>query len=156
MFLFYFNREAIPTPLRSPVTFRLCHRLSEDGMDSFSKHFESIMESHRAKGTSYSSLDSIDILSSSVQNQNSFFTFDLPTLTSETQKQICRNAQLIEDNFAPLAHLDLDSGTSSYTDSAWSEKEEETVHAQGPNKGKLHSPSPSEDSLVIADAIVHR
>ncbi|XP_077310605.1 PH and SEC7 domain-containing protein 1 isoform X1 [Lithobates pipiens] len=149
------KREAIPTPLRSPVTFRLCHRLSEDGMDSFSKHFESIMESHRAKGTSYSSLDSIDILSSSVQNQNSFFTFDLPTLTSETQKQICKNAQLIEDNFAPLAHLELDSGTSSATDSAWSEREEETVHAIGAEKDKLHSPSPSEDSLIIADAIVH-
>ncbi|XP_018410068.1 PREDICTED: PH and SEC7 domain-containing protein 1 [Nanorana parkeri] len=149
------KREAIPTPLRSPVTFRLCHRLSEDGMDSFSKHFENIMESHRAKGTSYSSLDSIDILSSSVQNQNSFFTFDLPTLTSETQKQICKNAQLIEDNFAPLAHLELDSGTSSATDSAWSEKEEEIVHATRAEKDKLLSPSPSEDSLVIADAIIH-
>ncbi|XP_072279982.1 PH and SEC7 domain-containing protein 1 isoform X2 [Pyxicephalus adspersus] len=149
------KREAIPTPLRSPLTIRLCHRLSEDGMDSFSKHFESIMESHRAKGTSYSSLDSIDILSSSVQNQNSFFTFDLPTLTSETQKQICKNAQLIEDNFAPLAHLELDSGTSSTTDSAWSEKEEDIVHAIGAEKDKLHSPSPSEDSLVIADAIIH-
>ncbi|KAM9325557.1 PH and SEC7 domain-containing protein 1 [Gastrophryne carolinensis] len=150
------RREAIPTPLRSPVTFRLCHRLSEDGMDSFSKHFESIMESHRAKGTSYSSLDSIDILSSSVQNQNSFFTFDLPTLTSETQKQICKNAQLIEDNFAPLAHLDVDSGTSSATDSAWSEKEEVTVQARGDGQeNKQHSPSASEDSLVIADAIIH-
>ncbi|XP_068114019.1 PH and SEC7 domain-containing protein 1-like isoform X2 [Hyperolius riggenbachi] len=148
------KREAIPTPLRSPVTFRLCHRLSEDGMDSFSKHFENIMESHRAKGTSYSSLDSIDILSSSVQNHNSFFTFDLPTLTSETQKQICKNAQLIEDNFAPLAHLELDSGTSSATDSAWSEKEEETIRAAEAGN-KLHSPSPSEDSLIIPDAIVH-
>ncbi|KAM5142241.1 PH and SEC7 domain-containing protein 1 [Mantella aurantiaca] len=149
------KREPIPTPLRSPVTFRLCHRLSEDGMDSFSKHFESIMESHRAKGTSYSSLDSIDILSSSIQNQNSFFTFDLPTLTSETQKQICKNAQLIEDNFAPLAHLEQDSGTSSATDSAWSEKEDETIHAIGAVRGKLPSPSLSEDSLVIADAIIH-
>ncbi|XP_075072726.1 PH and SEC7 domain-containing protein 1 isoform X2 [Mixophyes fleayi] len=148
------KRETIQTPLRSPLTFLLCHRLSEDGMDSFSKHFESIMESHRAKGTSYSSLDSIDILSSSAQNQNSFFTFDLPTLTSETQKQICRNAQLIEDNFAPLAHLELDSGTSSTTDSAWSEKEDDTVNATGVDNA-LHSPSPSEDSLIIADAIIH-
>ncbi|XP_063817473.1 PH and SEC7 domain-containing protein 1 isoform X2 [Pseudophryne corroboree] len=150
-----FKREAIQTPLQSPLTFLLCHRLSEDGMDSFSKHFEAIMESHRAKGTSYSSLDSIDILSSSAQNQNSFFTFDLPTLTSETQKQICKNAQLIEDNFAPLAHLELDSGTSSTTDSAWSEKEDDTVNATAVDNHPLHSPSPSEDSLIIADAIVH-
>ncbi|XP_040294353.1 PH and SEC7 domain-containing protein 1 [Bufo bufo] len=149
------KRETFQTPLRSPLTFRLCHRFSEDGMDSFSKHFEAIMESHRAKGTSYSSLDSIDILSSSAQNQNSFFTFDLPTLTSETQKQICKNAQLIEDNFAPLAHLELDSGTSSTTESAWSEKEDETINAARVAPNELHSPSQSESSLIIADAIIH-
>ncbi|KAM3913708.1 PH and SEC7 domain-containing protein 1 isoform 2-T2 [Leptodactylus fuscus] len=149
------KRETIQTPLRSPLTFRLCHRFSEDGMDSFSKHFESIMESHRAKGTSYSSLDSIDILSSSAQNQNSFFTFDLPTLTSETQKQICKNAQLIEDNFAPLAHLELDSGTSSTTESAWSEREDETIHITRAAHNEVRSPSPSENSLIIADAIIH-
>ncbi|XP_073441862.1 PH and SEC7 domain-containing protein 1 [Dendrobates tinctorius] len=149
------KRETIQTPLRSPLTFRLCHRFSEDGMDSFSKHFESIMESHRAKGTSYSSLDSIDILSSSLQNQNSFFTFDLSTLTSETQKQICRNAQLIEDNFAPLAHLEQDSGTSSTTESAWSEREEETINVIRVTHNELHSSSPSEHSLIIADAIIH-
>ncbi|KAM4636754.1 PH and SEC7 domain-containing protein 1 [Discoglossus pictus] len=147
------NRENAKTSPR-PLSFLLCHRLSEDGMDSFSKHFENIMESHRAKGTSYSSLDSIDILASPAQNQNSFFTFDLPTLTSETQKQICRNAQLIEDNFAPLAHLELDSGTSSATDSAWSEREEEAVNIAGAANTTLISPSPSEDSLIIPDAIV--
>uniref|UniRef100_A0A8C5R7R9 Pleckstrin and Sec7 domain containing n=1 Tax=Leptobrachium leishanense TaxID=445787 RepID=A0A8C5R7R9_9ANUR len=141
------------TPLRSPLPFLLCHRLSEDGMDSFSKHFESIMESHRAKGTSYSSLDSIDILSSSTQNQNSFFTFDLPTLTTETQKQIRKNAQLIEDNFAPLAHLEPDSGTSSTTESAWSEKEEDTVNVAGATDA-LASPSPSEDSLIMAEPVI--
>ncbi|XP_056386537.1 PH and SEC7 domain-containing protein 1 isoform X2 [Hyla sarda] len=149
------KRETIQAPLRSPLTLHLCHRFSEDGMDSFSKHFESIMESHRAKGTSYSSLDSIDILSSSAQNQSSIFTFDLPTLTSETQKQICKNAQLIEDNFAPLAHLEQDSGTSSTTESAWSEKEDETINATRVAHNELHSPSPSENSLIIADAIIH-
>uniref|UniRef100_A0A8C5R605 Pleckstrin and Sec7 domain containing n=1 Tax=Leptobrachium leishanense TaxID=445787 RepID=A0A8C5R605_9ANUR len=147
------NRENLQTPLRSPLPFLLCHRLSEDGMDSFSKHFESIMESHRAKGTSYSSLDSIDILSSSTQNQNSFFTFDLPTLTTETQKQIRKNAQLIEDNFAPLAHLEPDSGTSSTTESAWSEKEEDTVNVAGATDA-LASPSPSEDSLIMAEPVI--
>uniref|UniRef100_A0A8C4EB18 Pleckstrin and Sec7 domain containing a n=1 Tax=Dicentrarchus labrax TaxID=13489 RepID=A0A8C4EB18_DICLA len=51
-------------------------------LDSFSRHFESIMESHRAKGTSYSSLDSVDLLTS---GSTSVFTFDLPTLTPEIQ-----------------------------------------------------------------------
>lgn len=40
------------------------------------------MESHRAKGTSYSSLDSVDLLTS---GSISVFTFDLPTLTPEIQ-----------------------------------------------------------------------
>uniref|UniRef100_A0A8C3MSW8 Uncharacterized protein n=1 Tax=Geospiza parvula TaxID=87175 RepID=A0A8C3MSW8_GEOPR len=62
--------------------------LSKDGMDSFSKHFETIMESHRAKGTSYTSLDSIDILSSPARTHGTFFTFDLPTLTPEIQGKI--------------------------------------------------------------------
>uniref|UniRef100_A0A8B9W2P0 Pleckstrin and Sec7 domain containing n=1 Tax=Anas zonorhyncha TaxID=75864 RepID=A0A8B9W2P0_9AVES len=74
--------------LKSPVPFLLGHSLSKDGMDSFSKHFESIMESHRAKGTSYTSLDSIDILSSPARTHGTFFTFDLPTLTPEVQGQI--------------------------------------------------------------------
>ncbi|OCT70205.1 hypothetical protein XELAEV_18037125mg [Xenopus laevis] len=147
------NRVNAQMLIISPLPILLCHRLSEDGMDSFSKHFENIMESHRAKGTSYSSLDSIDILSSPAQNQHSFFTFDLPTLTSETQKQICKNAQLIEDNFAPMAHLDLDSGTSSTTDSAWSERED-TVNAVGATHNAFQSPTLSEDSLIIADAII--
>uniref|UniRef100_A0A452IKP2 Uncharacterized protein n=1 Tax=Gopherus agassizii TaxID=38772 RepID=A0A452IKP2_9SAUR len=74
--------------LKSPVPFLLGHSLSKDGMDSFSKHFESIMESHQAKGTSYTSLDSIDVLSSPAQTRGTYFTFDLPTLTPEIQDQI--------------------------------------------------------------------
>lgn len=87
------------------------------------------MESHRAKGTSYSSLDSVDLLTS---GSTSVFTFDLPTLTPEiqvgergwsgsedsrrgflcdclcVQSQICESAkQIIELSFAPLAHPDL-------------------------------------------------
>ncbi|MEE6488404.1 hypothetical protein FKM82_015221 [Ascaphus truei] len=146
------NGEEDEDEVFEATRLRNSKRLSEDGMDSFSKHFESIMESHRAKGTSYSSLDSIDILSSA-QNQNSFFTFDLPTLTSETEKQICKNAQLIDENVAPLAHLDLDSGTSSTTDSAWSEREEELGNAPGATNN-LHSPCQSEDSLTIADTLI--
>ncbi|XP_053306911.1 PH and SEC7 domain-containing protein 1 [Spea bombifrons] len=147
------KRDNIQKPCRSSLSFLLCHRLSEDEMDSFSKHFESIMESHRAKGTSYSSLDSIDILSYSTQNQNSFFTFELPTLTPETQKQICKNAQINEDNFAPLAHLELDSSTSSTKNSVCSEHEEDIANVAIATNA-LASPSPSEDSLNIADDII--
>ncbi|XP_010183959.1 PREDICTED: PH and SEC7 domain-containing protein 1-like, partial [Mesitornis unicolor] len=130
--------------LKSPVPFLLGHSLSKDGMDSFSKHFESIMESHRAKGTSYTSLDSIDILSSPARTHGTFFTFDLPTLTSEIQGQIRDSAKLIEENFAPLAHLEPDSGTSSATDAPWTEREEERGRRR---KGAWHSPCRSEDSF---------
>ncbi|XP_037996410.1 PH and SEC7 domain-containing protein 1 [Motacilla alba alba] len=130
--------------LKSPVPFLLGHSLSKDGMDSFSKHFETIMESHRAKGTSYTSLDSIDILSSPARTHGTFFTFDLPTLTPEIQGKIRDNAKVIEENFAPLAHLEPDSGTSSATDAPWTEREEERGRRR---KGTRHSPCHSEDSF---------
>ncbi|NXJ17695.1 PSD1 protein, partial [Dicrurus megarhynchus] len=130
--------------LKSPVPFLLGHSLSKDGMDSFSKHFETIMESHRAKGTSYTSLDSIDILSSPARTHGTFFTFDLPTLTPEIQGQIRDSAKLIEENFAPLAHLEPDSGTSLATDAPWTEREEERGRRR---KGAQHSPCHSEDSF---------
>ncbi|NXN26796.1 PSD1 protein, partial [Nycticryphes semicollaris] len=130
--------------LKSPVPFLLGHSLSKDGMDSFSKHFESIMESHRAKGTSYTSLDSIDILSSPARTHGTFFTFDLPNLTPEIQGQIRDSAKLIEENFAPLAHLEPDSGTSSATDAPWTEREQERGRRR---KGARHSPCRSEDSF---------
>ncbi|KAI1236384.1 PH and SEC7 domain-containing protein 1, partial [Lamprotornis superbus] len=130
--------------LKSPVPFLLGHSLSKDGMDSFSKHFETIMESHRAKGTSYTSLDSIDILSSPARTHGTFFTFDLPTLTPEIQGKIRDSAKVIEENFAPLAHLEPDSGTSSATDAPWTEREEEQGRRK---KGTRHSPCHSEDSF---------
>uniref|UniRef100_A0AAR2KLU3 Pleckstrin and Sec7 domain containing a n=1 Tax=Pygocentrus nattereri TaxID=42514 RepID=A0AAR2KLU3_PYGNA len=81
-------------------------RTSVDGLDSFSRHFESIMESHRAKGTSYSSLDSVDMTPTGPP----IFTFDLPTLTPEIQSQICESAQqIIELSFAPLARPEAPS-----------------------------------------------
>uniref|UniRef100_A0A8C0FT55 Pleckstrin and Sec7 domain containing n=1 Tax=Bubo bubo TaxID=30461 RepID=A0A8C0FT55_BUBBB len=138
------NRESWASGmLKSPVPFLLGHSLSKDGMDSFSKHFESIMESHRAKGTSYTSLDSIDILSSPARTHETFFTFDLPTLAPEIQGQIQDSAKLIEENFAPLAHLEPDSGTSSATDAPWTEREERGRR----RKGARHSPCRSEDSF---------
>uniref|UniRef100_A0A663ET77 Pleckstrin and Sec7 domain containing n=1 Tax=Aquila chrysaetos chrysaetos TaxID=223781 RepID=A0A663ET77_AQUCH len=136
--------EPHPGMLKSPVPFLLGHSLSKDGMDSFSKHFESIMESHRAKGTSYTSLDSIDILSSPARTHGTVFTFDLPSLTPEIQGQIRDSAKLIEENFAPLAHLEPDSGTSSATDAPWTEREEERGRRR---KGARHSPCHSEDSF---------
>ncbi|XP_042312399.1 PH and SEC7 domain-containing protein 1 [Sceloporus undulatus] len=133
--------------LKSPVPFLLGHSLSKDGMDSFSKHFESIMESHRAKGTSYTSLDSIDILSSPAHTYSgTYFTFDLPTLTPEIQEQIRDSAKLIEQNFAPLAPVEPDSGTSSATDVPWTEREEEPKRGRN---GGLQSPCHSEESLGI-------
>ncbi|XP_059707452.1 PH and SEC7 domain-containing protein 1 [Haemorhous mexicanus] len=143
------NRERIMDQdtqgmLKSPVPFLLGHSLSKDGMDSFSKHFETIMESHRAKGTSYTSLDSIDILSSPARTHGTFFTFDLPTLTPEIQGKIRDSAKVIEESFAPLAHLEPDSGTSSATDAPWTEREEEQGRRR---KGTRHSPCHSEDSF---------
>uniref|UniRef100_A0A8C3SFC1 Pleckstrin and Sec7 domain containing n=1 Tax=Chelydra serpentina TaxID=8475 RepID=A0A8C3SFC1_CHESE len=132
--------------LKSPVPFLLGHSLSKDGMDSFSKHFESIMESHRAKGTSYTSLDSIDVLSSPARTRGTYFTFDLPTLTPEIQDQIRDSAKLIEQNFAPLAHLEPDSGTSSATDAPWTEREEEQGRR---GKNGFDSPCHSEDSFGL-------
>lgn len=140
--------------LKSPVPFLLGHSLSKDGMDSFSRHFESIMESHRAKGTSYTSLDSIDILSSPIHTHSgTFFTFDLPTLTPEIQEQIRDSAKLIEQNFAPLALLEPDSGTSSATDAPWTEREEDTRRGR---KSGLQSPCNSEDSFGIPLASITR
>ncbi|XP_075939587.1 PH and SEC7 domain-containing protein 1-like isoform X2 [Anarhichas minor] len=90
--------------LKSPISIGSPRRPSESNLDSFSHHFESIMESHRAKGTSYSSLDSVDLLTS---GSTSVFTFDLPTLTPGIQSQICDSAkQIIELSFAPLARPD--------------------------------------------------
>lgn len=70
--------------------------------DTFSCHFENIMESHRAKGTSYNSLDSEELLTSSTQT---VLTFDLPTLTPTIHAPVCQTArQIVQLSFAPLAH----------------------------------------------------
>uniref|UniRef100_A0A1A8QGY7 Pleckstrin and Sec7 domain containing n=1 Tax=Nothobranchius rachovii TaxID=451742 RepID=A0A1A8QGY7_9TELE len=93
--------------LKSPISIGSPRRPSDNNLDTFSRHFETIMESHRAKGTSYSSLDSVDLLTC---GSTSVFTFDLPTLTPEIQSQICESAkQIIELSFAPLARSDTSS-----------------------------------------------
>ncbi|XP_062330071.1 PH and SEC7 domain-containing protein 1-like isoform X2 [Osmerus eperlanus] len=96
------------TALKSPILVTGPRRTSED---SFSRHFESIMESHRAKGTSYNSLDCEELLTSSTQT---VLTFDLPTLTPEIQGQICQSArQIVQLSFAPLAHCERPSLSDS-------------------------------------------
>ncbi|XP_033840069.1 PH and SEC7 domain-containing protein 1-like isoform X2 [Periophthalmus magnuspinnatus] len=85
--------------LKSPILVS-GPRLSAE--DTFSRHFESIMESHRAKGTSYNSLDSEEILTSTTQT---VLTFDLPTLTPAIHGPVCQSArQIVQLSFAPLAH----------------------------------------------------
>uniref|UniRef100_A0A4W3GK74 Pleckstrin and Sec7 domain containing a n=1 Tax=Callorhinchus milii TaxID=7868 RepID=A0A4W3GK74_CALMI len=90
-----------------------------DGTDTFSKQFERILESHRAKGTSYTSLDSVDVLSSPARNHENYFTFDLPTLTPAIQEQIKESARLIEQNFLPCAHAHDESCATSTHGSDW-------------------------------------
>ncbi|XP_051897317.1 PH and SEC7 domain-containing protein 1-like [Pristis pectinata] len=103
--------------LPSVAAVSISRSLSEDGTDTFSKQFECILESHCAKGTSYTSLDSVDILSSPKRSQGNYFTFDFPTLTSEIQEQIKENARLIEEKFLPWSNAN--SSTGSRGDSNW-------------------------------------
>ncbi|KAM6951530.1 uncharacterized protein FYW47_015051 [Aplochiton taeniatus] len=94
--------------LKSPILVSGPRRTSED---TFSRHFESIMESHRAKGTSYSSLDSEELLTSSAKT---VLTFDLPTLTPAIKGQVCPSArQIVQLSFAPLAHCERPSLSDS-------------------------------------------
>ncbi|MCI4384531.1 hypothetical protein PGIGA_G00039700 [Pangasianodon gigas] len=97
--------------LKSPVLVRGPPQTSGDNMDTFSHHFESILESQRAKGTSYNSLDSLELLTSSSQTM---LTFDLPTLTPQVKAQMYHSAQqIVELSFAPLAHAEMPSVTES-------------------------------------------
>ncbi|XP_047673696.1 uncharacterized protein LOC113634079 isoform X2 [Tachysurus fulvidraco] len=101
------NRPA----LKSPVLVRGPPQTSSDNMDKFSHHFESILESQRAKGTSYNSLDSLEHLTSSSQTM---LTFDLPTLTPQVKAQMYHSArQIVELSFAPLAHAEMPSVSES-------------------------------------------
>uniref|UniRef100_A0A4W3GMG4 Pleckstrin and Sec7 domain containing a n=1 Tax=Callorhinchus milii TaxID=7868 RepID=A0A4W3GMG4_CALMI len=108
------NRSQSCSPLAHPPFLPLT-----DGTDTFSKQFERILESHRAKGTSYTSLDSVDVLSSPARNHENYFTFDLPTLTPAIQEQIKESARLIEQNFLPCAHAHDESCATSTHGSDW-------------------------------------
>ncbi|KAF4084834.1 hypothetical protein AMELA_G00110690 [Ameiurus melas] len=97
--------------LKSPVLVRGPPRTLGDHMDTFSHHFESILESQRAKGTSYNSLDSLELPTTSSQTM---LTFDLPTLTTQVKAQMYHSArQIVELSFAPLAHAEMPSVSES-------------------------------------------
>ncbi|XP_036754402.2 PH and SEC7 domain-containing protein 1 [Manis pentadactyla] len=134
-------------PLKSPVPFLPGTSPSADGPDSFSCVFEAILESHRAKGTSYSSLASLEALASPGPTQSPFFTFELPP-----QAPAPRPGPPAP---APLAPLELDSGTSSAADGPWTqrgeEEEEEAGAKQTPGRDPP-SPCRSEDSLGLGVA----
>lgn len=104
--------------LPSMALICISRSLSEEGTDTFSKQFECILESQCAKGTSYTSLDSVEILASPKRSQGNYFTFDFPALTSEIQEQIKENARLIEEKFLPWTSANL--STDSRVDSSWS------------------------------------
>uniref|UniRef100_A0A4X2JRJ8 Pleckstrin and Sec7 domain containing n=1 Tax=Vombatus ursinus TaxID=29139 RepID=A0A4X2JRJ8_VOMUR len=133
-------------PLKSPLPFLPGSSPSADGPDSFSCIFEAILESHRAKGTSYTSLASLEALASPGPTQSPFFTFELSPnhLVPQLDPQLP----------APLAPLEPDSGTSSAADGRWTEREEEEEEAgRGSNSTQDRAPpSPchSEDSFGLA------
>ncbi|KAL0964300.1 hypothetical protein UPYG_G00321970 [Umbra pygmaea] len=122
-----------PSALKSPISVNSPRRTSADSLDTFSRHFESIVESHRAKGTSYSSLDSVDLLTS---GGPPVFTFDLPTLTPEIQNQICKSARhIIKLSFAPLA----DADAPSVSDPSCSDHELAPARGSGVPEGRSTS-----------------
>eukprot|EP00063_Salmo_salar_P025158 XP_013999993.1 PREDICTED: PH and SEC7 domain-containing protein 3-like isoform X1 [Salmo salar] len=69
---------------------------SQEATDVFSSQFESILESDRFRSTLYSSLDSLDALSSSADDEaDSGFTFDMP-LTPMIQQRLKETGHFAE------------------------------------------------------------
>ncbi|XP_049646778.1 PH and SEC7 domain-containing protein 1 isoform X2 [Suncus etruscus] len=134
-------------PLKSPVPFLPGTSPSADGPDSFSCLFEAILESYRAKGTSYTSLTSLEALASPGPTQSPFFTFDLPPQPPAPRPD--------PPAPAPLAPLEPDSGTSSAADGPWTqrglEEEAEAGVKQAPERAPP-SPCHSEDSFGLGVA----
>uniref|UniRef100_A0A8C5NEQ0 PH and SEC7 domain-containing protein 2-like n=1 Tax=Gouania willdenowi TaxID=441366 RepID=A0A8C5NEQ0_GOUWI len=95
------DSEEMNPVLKSPILVRGPLVGTED---TFSRHFETIMESHRAKGTSYSSLDSV-------------LTFDLPTLSPDLHglvgPALPSTKHMVRLSFAPLARHEGPSDSDS-------------------------------------------
>ncbi|XP_030881515.1 PH and SEC7 domain-containing protein 1 [Leptonychotes weddellii] len=141
------TRMPHPGPLKSPVPFLPGTSPSADGPDSFSCVFEAILESHRAKGTSYTSLASLEALASPGPTQSPFFTFELPPQPPAPRPD--------PPAPAPLAPLEPDSGTSSAADGPWTQRrEEEEAEAGAKQAPGREPPSPcrSEDSFGLGAA----
>ncbi|XP_075830374.1 PH and SEC7 domain-containing protein 1 isoform X1 [Microtus pennsylvanicus] len=134
-------------PLKSPVPFLPGTSPSADGPDSFSCVFEAILESHRAKGTSYSSLASLEALASPGPTKSPFFTFEMPPQPPAPRPD--------PPAPAPLAPLEPDPGTSSAAAGPWTQRrevEESDAGAKVALRKELPSPSHSEDSLGLGAA----
>ena len=138
-------------PLKSPLPFLPGTSPLADGPDSFSCVFEAILESHRAKGTSYTSLASLEALASPGPTQSPFFTFELPPQPPAPRPD--------PPAPAPLAPLEPDSGTSSAADGPWTQREEEEEAEAGAKQAaRREPPSPcrSEDSYGLGAAPLGR
>ncbi|KAG8523490.1 PH and SEC7 domain-containing protein 1 [Galemys pyrenaicus] len=134
-------------PLKSPVPFLPGTSPSAEGPDSFSCLFEAILESHRAKGTSYTSLASLEALASPGPTQSPFFTFELPPQPPAPRPD--------PPAPAPLAPLEPDSGTSSAAEGPWTQRGEEEEAEAGARPGpgrEPPSPCHSEDSFGLGAA----
>uniref|UniRef100_A0A673SQY6 Pleckstrin and Sec7 domain containing n=1 Tax=Suricata suricatta TaxID=37032 RepID=A0A673SQY6_SURSU len=141
------TRMPHPGPLKSPVPFLPGTSPSADGPDSFSCVFEAILESHRAKGTSYTSLASLEALASPGPTQSPFFTFELPPQPPAPRPD--------PPAPAPLAPLEPDSGTSSAADGPWTQRREEAEAEAGTKQApgkEPPSPCHSEDSFGLGAA----
>ncbi|KAM9618655.1 PH and SEC7 domain-containing protein 1 [Trichechus inunguis] len=141
------TRMPHPGPLKSPVPFLPGTSPSVDGPDSFSCVFEAILESHWAKGTSYTSLASLEALASPGPTQSPFFTFELPPQPPAPRPD--------PPAPAPLAPLEPDSGTSSAADGPWTQRGEEEEAEAGAKLAPGREPSSpchSEDSFGLEAA----
>ncbi|XP_041086032.1 PH and SEC7 domain-containing protein 2-like isoform X2 [Polyodon spathula] len=85
----------------------------EEATDVFSSQFESILESHWSKGTLYSSMESLDALSSADESEM-HFNFNLP-LTPMIQQRIKESSRLLESTLEAGQHEILSVSTDSRT-----------------------------------------
>uniref|UniRef100_UPI00398EDC98 PH and SEC7 domain-containing protein 3-like n=1 Tax=Pristiophorus japonicus TaxID=55135 RepID=UPI00398EDC98 len=109
--------------------------------DIFSSQFEHIMECQRLKGTSYNSLDSLDVISSTDESECGF-SFEMP-LTPMIQQRIKESSQLLEHGVLETASGSrvLQRLVTDITDSSDSRSEESASSSASDNI--FHKPSPS-------------
>lgn len=125
-----------PPALKSPLQVLTPLRASEEvGLDTFSHHFESIVESHRTKGTSYNSLDGA---SQSSSCDPTGLTMDPPTLMPDLPGRCFQSAQqIVQLAFAPLAHGELGASQSESSDATRAPSSERLSSEDAPSLGSL-------------------